>query len=162
MEINATLFGQMITFAIFVWFTMRFIWPPVTKALHDRQKKIADGLEAAEQGKRHLDYAEHKSAEIITQAKVKAAEIVELAKKENVQIIDEAKVKAREEGERLLMLAKAEIERERQKAREALSQEISMLAISSAEKILASKIDVSANAAMFEQLLTEIAGVPGG
>src|SRR3990167_10033738 len=98
MNINATLLGQFITFAILVWFTMRYVWPPITKAMHEREKKIAAGLEAAERGKRELEMAEHKALAILREAKGEASHIVELAHKRSIQIVDEAKENARQEG----------------------------------------------------------------
>src|SRR3954471_2161950 len=98
MEINATLIGQLITFAILVWFTMKYVWPPITKAMHDREVKIAAGLEAAERGKRELEMAEHKALTIIHEAKQEASHIIDGAHKRSALLIDEAKEDAREEG----------------------------------------------------------------
>src|SRR5882672_9963457 len=102
MNINATLIGQMITFAVFVIFTMKFVWPPITKALQDREKKIADGLAAAEKGERSLDLATHKAKEIIQEAKVNANQLVEQAHARAAQLVEEAKEIARQESDRIV------------------------------------------------------------
>lgn len=156
MHINATLLGQMITFAIFVWFTMKYVWPPITKALADRQKQIADGLEAADRGRHELELAQQRAVEKLRDAKVQAAELIEQANHRAGRIIDEAKDTARLEGERLLTLAKAEIQQERQKAKEQLMQEVAALAMMGAEKILQRQIDAKTNAHLIDQLITEI------
>src|SRR5271165_1529994 len=106
MNINATLLGQMITFAVFVWFTMRFVWPPITKALAERSQKIAEGLAAAERGKHELDLCQQEIVEQLKEAKVNADVIIDQANKRAHQIVDGAKDKAREEGQRLVALAK--------------------------------------------------------
>src|SRR3990167_3514105 len=145
MNINFTLFGEMITFAIFVWFTMRFVWPPLMKAMVERRDKIADGLAAAEKGQRDLELAAHKVTEILTEAKAQAAQMIEQANHRANQIIEESKARARTEGDRLLAIAKIDIEREFQSAREKLMHEIASLVIAGSEKVLQHEVNKSAN-----------------
>ena len=141
MDLNATLLGQMITFAVFVWFTMKFVWPHIMKAIEDRRKIIADGLAAAEKGQREVELAQHKVTEIIDHAKSQASEIIEQANKRSGSIIEESKQTARSEGERLVKLAQTEIAQELQQAKESLLSEVAGLAITGAEKILHQKLD---------------------
>lgn len=156
MELNATLIGQMITFALLVIFTMKFVWPPITKALRERQQKIADGLASAERGKHELELAQHKSAEQLRDAKIQAAKIVEQADKRAAQLVEEAKEKARQEGERMLELARQDIEQEKQHMKDALMSQIAGIALTGAEKILGQKIDVAANSEMIDRLIAEV------
>lgn len=152
MNMNLTLLGEMLTFAVFVWFTMRFVWPPLTKALEDRQAKIADGLAAAEKAERDLELAQHKVTELLTEAKAQSAQIIEQANQRANHIIEEAKARAREEGDRLLAIAKDDIEREFHTAKAELLSQVSALAISGAEKILQKEVNKSAN----DQLVSEM------
>ena len=156
MNINLTLLGEMITFAIFVWFTMRFIWPPLTKAMEARREKIAAGLASAEKATRDLELAHHKVTELLTEAKAQAAQLIEQANHRANSIIEDAKAKARAEGERLLEIAKNDISREYHSAREVLLSEISTFAIAGAEKILKQEINKSANDELVNQLVKEI------
>jgi len=148
--------GQAIAFAIFVWFCMKFVWPPVIQALRDRQKKIAHGLEAADRASRDLELAREKSAQELRAAKQQAAEIIEQANKRSSQIVEEAKHQARVEGERLLALAKAEIEQERNRAKETLRAEIATLAVVGAEKILETSIDQTAHGEFLNKLAAQL------
>ena len=156
MNLNLTLLGQMVTFAIFVWFTMKYVWPPITKALDDRQKKIADGLAAAERGKHDLELAQHKAVEQLREAKHQAAEVLEQANKRANQIIEEAKVVARGEGERLVALAHTEIAREVEQAKQELRKQVGLIAIQGAERILKRQIDTAANQDLMTALIKEI------
>lgn len=156
MNINATLIGQMITFGIFVWFTMKYVWPPVMKAMDERKKKIADGLEAAERGVRELALAERKAQDLIAEAKVQAAGLLDQANKRSVRMVEEAKNEARAEGERMIVVAREEIERESHLAREKLREEVARLAILGAEKILQSKINAQTDAAIIDKMIAEI------
>jgi F-type H+-transporting ATPase subunit b len=156
MDLNLTLLGQMLTFALFVWFTMRFVWPPVSQAMVDRQTKIAEGIAAGERGKHELDLAQNKASDMLRDAKNKAALIIDDANKRAIHIIDEAKENARVEADRLLMLNKSEIELEVQKAKQSLKNQVALIALAGAEKILASNIDKSANRALLDKLMTEI------
>ncbi len=156
MNLNATLLGQMITFAILVWFTMKYVWPPLTKALDERQKKIADGLSAAERGVHELELAQNKAVEYLRDVKTQAADIIEQANKRSAVIVEEAKQQAREEGQRLVNLAKDEIAREVEAAKQQLKQQVASLAVHGAEKILAKNLDVAANQALIDQLIEQI------
>lgn len=153
MNLNLTLLGQMITFALFVWFTLKFVWPPLLGAMQLRQKTIADGLAAAEQGHQELELAEHKAAEVITSAKAQATTILDQANQRAVRIVEEAKAKAREEGERLLAVAKADAEQEFQAVKMTLISEVSDLAVRGAEKILRRELDGSSNDALIDELI---------
>ncbi len=128
MNINLTLIGQSIAFIVFVWFCMKFIWPPLMKALEDRKTKIAEGLAAAERGKQEQALSEKRGVEVIKKAKGKAAEIIAGAEKRGSEIVDEAKSDAKVEGERIITAAKSEIDQEINFARETLRGELAMLA----------------------------------
>lgn len=156
MNLNATIIGQSIAFFVFVWFCMKYVWPPITAILEERQRKIADGLEAAERAQRDLNLAQNKAAEELRDAKKQGADLIELANKRANQIIDEAKEKAREEGQRLIAGAKAEIDMELQRAKEALRAQVAAIAIAGAEKILESSIDQAANEELVKKLATEL------
>jgi len=156
MNLNATILGQTIAFAVFVWFCLKYVWPPVTQALAERQKKIADGLEAADRAQRDLNLAQNKAADDLREAKVKSAEIIDLANKRASQIVDEAKEKAREEGQRLIAGAKAEIEMEVQRAKEELRAQVAAIAIAGAEKILERTVDQAANEELVKKLASEL------
>ena len=154
MNINATLLGQTITFFVFVWFCMKYVWPPIMQALAERKKQIADGLAAGERGKHELELASKRGAGILHETKQKSAEIIVQAEKRAEQIIEEAKANAKTEGERLLSGAKAEIEQEIHRAKEGLRQQVADLAMAGAEKILRREIDAKAHA----ELLVSIKG----
>ena len=141
MSINATLIGQMITFALLVWFTMKYIWPPLFDSLEERKKKIADGLAAAEKGQEEIVLAEKKAKGVLKDAKLQSSEIVTLAQKRANEIVEESKDTAKKEGERLIVAAKAQIEQEIQQAKEGLRKEVADLALSAAEQILGAEID---------------------
>ena len=156
MYLNATFIAQMVVFFILGWFTMKFVWPPLMKALDDRAKKIADGLEAAEQGKQALDASSRQAADEIDKARNRAAEIISQAEKRSVQMIEEAKGAAREEGNREKAAAKAEIEQEAGRAREALRDQVAALVVAGAEKILRREINAQAHTELLSQLKKEI------
>ncbi|MDF3934456.1 F0F1 ATP synthase subunit B [Pseudomonas citronellolis] len=156
MNINATLIGQAIAFAIFVIFCMKFVWPPVIAALHERQKKIADGLDAASRAARDLELAHEKAGQQLREAKSQAAEIIEQAKKSANQIVDEAREQARAEGDRMIAQAKAQIEQELNSVKDALRAQVGALAVSGAEKILGASIDANAQKQLVDQLAAEI------
>lgn len=156
MEINATLIGQLITFVLLVWFVMKYVWPPITTAMHEREKKIAAGLEAAERSQRELEHAEHKALSILREAKLEATKIVEQAHKRFTQIVDEAKDSARVEGERILALAQDDILREVNLAKEALRKQLATLAIAGAEKIIKRNLDASLQASLLDEIVAEI------
>lgn len=152
MDINASLIGQAITFAILVWFTMKFVWPPLTQMMDERAKRIAEGLAAADRAKHDLELAEKNAADKLREAKVQAAEIIAQAEKRASQLVDEAKDHARIEGERLIAGAKAEVDQQIYHAKEELRQRVSELAVAGAEKILRREV----NAAAHNELLASI------
>lgn len=156
MNINATLLGQAIMFALFAWFCMKFIWPPLTGALDARKKQIADGLAAAERGKLDMELASKRAAEMLREAKEKAAEIIAHGDKRASEIIEEAKAQAKVEGDRLLAGAKAEIEQEVFRAKEELRTQVSAIALAGAGKILSREIDAKAHNDLLEKLVAEI------
>ena len=156
MNINATLIGQSIAFLVFVWFCMKFVWPPLMAAIEERQKKIADGLADAEKAGKRLELAEVKAKDQIKAAKADAGEIIDQANKRKNQIIDEAKAEAEAEREKILAQAKAEIESERNRAREELRTQVSTLAIAGAEKILERSIDAAAHNDILDKLASEL------
>ena len=156
MDINATLLGQLITFLVLVWFTMRFVWPPITKAIHDREVKIAAGLEAAERSKRELENAEHKALALIREAKTEATQVIDQAHKRAMQLVDDAKVAAREEGGRIVEQAREEIARELSQAKEALRKQLASLAVAGASKIIQRNLDAAAHQDLLAKLVAEI------
>jgi len=155
-NMNLTILGQLIAFAIFVWFCMKFVWPPLTSAMSEREKKIADGLDAANRAARDLELAQAKAADQLRESKEQAAEIVEQANKRANQIVDEAKEQARAEGERLVAAARAEVEQEANRANQALRAQVSELAVAGAAKILAKSVDASAHEELLNQLADEL------
>lgn len=156
MTINLTLVGQLIAFAIFAWFCMKFVWPPITNAMDTRQKKIAEGLDAAGRAERDLKLAQEKAADMLRETKQTAAEIVEKANKTANSIVEEAKQQARSEGERLITAAKAEIDLEVSRVKDDLRKQVSVLAITGAEKILGETVDAKAHNKLVEQLAKEL------
>ena len=156
MNINATLIGQSVAFLIFVLFCMKFVWPPVIAALHERQKKIADGLDAAARAARDLELAQEKAGHQLRDAKAQAAEIIEQAKKRGNQIVDEAREQARVEADRVKAQALAEIEQELNSVKDALRTQLGSLVVDGAGKILGKTIDQNAHAELVNQLATEI------
>jgi F-type H+-transporting ATPase subunit b len=154
MDINASLIGQAITFAILVWFTMKFVWPPLVKAMDERAAKIAEGLSAADRAKQDLEMAEKRAADRLREAKQHAAEIIAQAEKRSAQIVDEAKITAKKEGENLVAGAQAEIEQQIQQAKEVLRQQVAELAIAGAEKILLREVDSAKHAELLASLKT--------
>lgn len=156
MEINLTLVVQMLVFAAFVWFTMKFVWPPLAKAMEERQDKIADGLAAAERGRKELELAQHRIIDERKQAKVQYAEIIEKATKRAAQIVDEAKEEARQEAQRQTKIAQEKLQQEINRAKEELRQQVVSLAVAGAEKILQTEIDEKANTALLDKFIKEI------
>lgn len=156
MNINLTLLGQTIVFAIFVWFCMKYVWPPIMQALEARKKQIADGLAAGERGKHELELASKRAAESMQEAKQKASEVIALAEKRAAEIIEEAKNAAKTEGDRIIAGAKAEITQEVNRAREALRSHVADLAVAGASKILHREVDAKAHADILDALKSEI------
>lgn len=156
MNINATLLGQTISFVIFVWCCMKYVWPPLMATIEARQKAIADGLSSAERATKDLHLAQTNAAEHIREAKQKASEIIEQANKRKVQIIDEAAVAAQLERDNILAMGRAAIEAERHRAKEELRKQVASLAIAGAERILARQIDQVANSDIVDKLVAEL------
>ena len=156
MNINLTLFGQMVSFAVFVWFTMKYIWPPMIKALEDRKAKIAEGLAAAERGHHEQELAHKRASEVLQEAKSQAVEIVGMGQKRASEIVDEAKGDARSEGERLLTAARAEIEQETNRVKEQLREQVARLAVTAAEKILQKEIDAAKHKDLLDSVAKQI------
>ncbi len=146
MNLNVTLVAQAVTFFVFVIFCAKFVWPPLVKAIEARQKQIADGLAAAEEGKKSLDSASKQADEAIAQARTRASEIVAQAEKRVSQMIEEAKMSAKAEGDREKAAAKSEIEQEVSRAKEMLRTQVATLAVAGAEKILKREVDAKAHA----------------
>jgi len=155
-NINATLFAQMLWFAAFIWLTMKFIWPYLQQAMQDRQKQIADGLAAAERGKQDLELAAKRSAEVLQQARDQAGEILAQAEKRASQMVEEAKSQAKVEGERIVSAAKAEIAQEVNRAREQLRSQVAALAVAGAEKILKREVDARVHGQLLQGLEAEL------
>ena len=156
MNINFTLIAQAIAFAVLIWFTVKFVWPPLLKAIEARQKEIADGLAAAADGRSALEVAAKKSEVTLTEAKQKASEIIAQAEKRGTQIIEEAKGNAKVEGDRIIAGAKAEIDQEVNRAKEGLRAQVATLAIAGAEKILRKEIDAKAHSELLSKLAAEL------
>lgn len=156
MNINYTLIGQMIFFAAFVLFCMKYVWPPLVSALSEREKKISDGLAAADRASKDLELAQKKAMDELREAKAQAAELIEQANKRSNQIVDEAKELASQEGGRLIAAAKAEIEQETNRVKEELRAEVAVIAIAGAEKILGSSIDANKHSELLDKLAAEI------
>ena len=156
MNINFTLISQAMAFAIFIWFTVRFVWPPLMRAIENRQKTIAEGLAAGERGKRELELASQHSGDVVREAKQRASDIIVQAEKRAAEIVDEAKVAAREEGDRILVGAKAEVEQEVFRAKEVLRQQVADLALAGAAKILRREVDEKAHAELLASLKAEL------
>ena len=156
MNINLTLIAQLVSFGVFVWFTMKFVWPPLVRAMDERKAKIADGLAAAERGQHEQELAEKRAKDYLHQAKQQAAEIKSNAEKQAALIIEEARDKAKEEGNRQLVAARAEIEQETNKAREVLRSRVAELAVLGAEKILRKEINADAHKAIVESVANQI------
>ena len=156
MNINATLIGQSITFFVFVWFCMKFVWPPIMNALAERRKQIADGLAAGERGKHELELASKRAVENLHEAKQKAAEIIAQADKRAAQLVEEAKGVAKLEADRMIAGAQASIAQETVRAKEVLRGQVAGLAVAGAEKILRREIDVKAHADLLDAIKSEL------
>ena len=156
MNLNATLLGQFITFGIFVFVMVKFVWPPIVGALRDRQQKIGDGLAAAEKGVRELESAKTKAADLHNEARTQAADILGQANKRGSAIVDEAKAQAQTERARIVAAAQAEIEQERSRLREALRGEVAAIAAAGAGRILEREIDADTHRALLDKLAAEL------
>ncbi|MDQ3026414.1 MAG: F0F1 ATP synthase subunit B [Pseudomonadota bacterium] len=156
MNLNLTLFAQAATFALFIWFTVKFVWPPLLRAIEARQKTIADGLAEAERGRSSLADAQKQTDVLLRDARARAQEIMVSAEKAASQRVEESKAQARTEGERLVAAAHAQIEQEVQSAKQVLREQVAQLAVSGAEKILRREVDAKAHADMLNQLKAQL------
>ncbi|MEO1080823.1 MAG: F0F1 ATP synthase subunit B [Pseudomonadota bacterium] len=156
MNINLTLIGQMIAFMAFVVFCMKYVWPPILAAMHEREQKIADGLAAADKASHDLELAKEKATERLREAKEEAAGIVDAANRRASQIVDEAKSAAVVEADRVKAAAQAEIEQESNRAREQLRGQVAALSLVGAERVLGASIDAGAHADMLDKLAAEL------
>jgi F-type H+-transporting ATPase subunit b len=156
MNLNFTLVAQAITFTAFIWFTVKFVWPHMLRAIETRQKTIADGLAAADQGRRSLEQSTRQAEDAVNQARNRAAEILAQAEKRAAQLVDEARSAAKEEGNREKTAAKAEIAQEVTRAREQLRNQVASLAVAGAEKILRREVDARAHADLLESIKRQL------
>lgn len=156
MNLNATILGQAIAFVLFVWFCMKYVWPPIMAAIEKRQKEISEGLSSAERAKKELDLAQADATDQLKKAKAEAQVIIEQANKRKAQIVDEAKAEAEQERNKIVTQAKAEIDAERQRAREELRKQVGILAIAGAEKIIERSVDEAANSDIVDKLVAEL------
>ena len=156
MSFNLTLIAQAVAFALFIWFTVKFVWPPLLKAIEARQKTIADGLAAAEQGKKSLEVSARQADEAIREARGRAADILAQAEKRAAQMVEEAKNTAKAEGDREKAAAKADIAQEVTRAREQLRAQVAALAVAGAEKILRREVDAKAHADLLDGIKNQL------
>lgn len=156
MDLNATLFLQCLVFGVFIWFCVRYVWPPITKVMEERRESIAQGLAAAEKGQRDLEFAERRSKEVLLEAKKQAASLVEEAHLRSTRIVEEGKERGRKETERLVGLAQEEVDQVSRQAREVLMQSVSHIAVLGAEKILQREINQGINDDLVKALVSEI------
>ncbi|MDP9198079.1 MAG: F0F1 ATP synthase subunit B [Pseudomonadota bacterium] len=156
MDFNLTLIGQTIAMIVFVWFCMRYIWPPVMKAIEERRKEIADGIAAGEKGQRELADARQGSEAIMQEARQKAVQVVDIAHRRSTELVGEAKHVAIAEGERLITAARGEATNEKLRARDELRKEVATLALAGAQKVLGREVDAKAHAALLDELAAEL------
>jgi len=156
MSFNLTLIAQALTFALFIWFTVKVVWPYMLRAIEQRQKTIADGLAAAERGQQSLEVSTRQAEETVHQGRERAAEIIAQAEKRASQLIEEARSQAKEEGNREKAAAQSEIEQQVARAREALREQVATIALAGAEKILRREVDAKAHADLLSQLKQEL------
>ena len=156
MNINLTLIGQAISFAVFVWFCMKFVWPPLMAALTERKKQIADGLAAAEKGQQAEALAKQEAEKEVALAKEQAAEIIRKAEKRGTEIVEEAKADAKAEAARIMTAAHAEIDQELNRAREHLRSQVASIVISGAKKVIEKEIDEKSHSDLVNKLVAEI------
>jgi F-type H+-transporting ATPase subunit b len=156
MNFNATLIGQTITFIVFVWFCMKYIWPPLIAALEERNARISEGLAAAQRGQQDLENAQAKVSDSLKDAKQQAQEIINQAQKRANEIVDEAKDSARDEADKIKVAASADIDQQVTAAREQLRKEVSVIAIAGAEQILKREVDAKVHAEVLDELVAQI------
>ena len=155
MNFNFTLIGQLLAFILFVWFCIRYVWPPMLQILEEREKEVADGLEAASRGRKELEDANAQKEMLVDEAKKEAADLVSQAGQRANQMIEDAKNQAQEEAERIKTSAKADLDQAAKKAREEIRSEVATLVVAGAEKILGSEIDQEKNAEIIEEISKE-------
>ena len=156
MSFNLTLIAQALTFALFILFTVKVVWPYMLRAIETRQKQIADGLAAAEQGKKSLEVSSKQADQAIQEARARAAEIIVQAEKRGTQVVEEAKAVAIAEGDREKTAAKADIQQEAARAREQLREQVAALAVAGAEKILRREVDAKAHADLLDGIKRQL------
>ena len=156
MDLNMTVLGQTIAMAVFVWFCMKYIWPPIMLALDQRRKAIADGLAAAEDGQKKLEEAQARFEATVRESREKATEIIQQAEKRAREIVDEARQDAVAEGDRLIAQAKAEIAQEASLATDALRGQVAAIAISGAKQLLEREIDPATHKQLLDKLASEL------
>ena len=156
MNFNLTLITQAAAFALFIWFTVKFVWPPLLRAIENRQKQIADGLAAGEEGRKSLEISTREAAQVVAEARGRATDIVAQAEKRASQPIEDAKLAAREEGEREKAAARADIQQQIARAREQLRDQVASLAVAGAEKILRREVDAKAHAQLLDSIKAQL------
>ncbi len=156
MNLNATILGQMVSFAILVWLTLKFVWPPLVEAMRERREKIAEGLAAAEKGNKALEEASTETERLIREAREQASEIIAQANRRSTEMVEEAKTEARREGERLLENARAQMEQDVARARAELRQEVAELTVMGAGQILGREVDAKAHGELLDRLAKEL------
>ena len=156
MNINVTLITQMIAFGFFVWFCMKYVWPPIMQALDERNAKIAEGLAAAERGQQEQELGQQRALEVMRDAKREAADVVSQAQKRYSEVLDEAKQDAQDEGRRIKSAAHAEIEQATNQAREELREKMATLAVAAAEKILEKEVDADAHKSILDSFAKQL------
>lgn len=156
MNLNFTMVAQAISFAIFIWFTARFVWPPLMKAVEERQQKIADGLAAANKGQHELVQAQSRAQEVLNGAKQQSQDLLANAQKRADEMVEQAKLAAKTEGERQLLAARANIDQEVQQARETLRGQVASLALAGAEQVLMREVDVAKHRDVLDKLAARL------
>ncbi|MCC5856136.1 MAG: F0F1 ATP synthase subunit B [Idiomarina sp.] len=156
MDINATLLGQTIAFMFFVWFSLKYVWPPLNNAIEERQKKISDGLAASERATKDLESARAQADEELKAAKIQAAELIDQAKKRAGKLVEEETQRGHAEREKIIASGYAEVEAERTRVREELRKQVAILAIAGAEKIIEREIDAQKQSDIVEKLVAEL------
>jgi F-type H+-transporting ATPase subunit b len=156
MSLNFTLFAEAAVFLAFIWFTVKIVWPHLLRAIEQRQKTIADGLAAAEQGRKSLEVSTRQAEESVKQGRERAAELIAQAEKRAAQVIEEARATAKAEGDREKAAAKADIRQEASRAREQLREQVAALAVAGAEKILRREVDAKAHADLLDGIKKQL------
>lgn len=156
MNFGATFWGPMISFALFVWFTMKYVWPPIQTAMADRQKQIADGLAAGERGQKELDQAKAEVDKMLREAREQASQVIAQANKRQSELVEQAREEARQEADRVLAQARSEIDTEISQARDALRKEVANLAVAGSSRILKREIDAKAHKDLIDDLVKQL------